>query len=82
MENKFRGLTKVRMPHVLANAQIASQFRNGYHKLLPVIHSPAAGLNCELYQGMAQQLASCGHVVFLMDHSDGTCSFTETSGKE
>ena len=66
------------MKQVLQGAEIATDFKSGSRKLIPLIHSHGIGMSCEMYQTMAQEMASSGYVVFLIDHKDGTCSFTET----
>lgn len=46
-------------------------------KLSPVIFSHGFACHSGSYVGHMRELASHGHVVFGIDHLDGTCTYTE-----
>lgn len=49
MNGRFRGLSNVQMSIVIQGADLAKEFENGTRKLIPIIHSHATGMNCEMY---------------------------------
>ena len=61
------------------NGKVASDFRNGQKCLIPIVFSHGLEECRGTYSVMARELASHGYMVFLIDHHDGSCVYTETS---
>ena len=62
---------------VCPDAPLAKDFSTGAKKLIPIIFSHGlTGSRC-FYSVIARELASHGYIVFLMDHHDGSCCYTE-----
>jgi len=57
--------------------KVAFAFQSFKTDLRPIVLSHGMGLSRLFYQLLACNLASCGFVVFLVDHHDGTCAYTE-----
>ena len=68
--------------NVCYNGRVASDFKSGLKKLVPVVFSHGLEECRGSYTVMAKELASNGYIVFLLDHHDGSCVYTESaSGK-
>ena len=60
----------------LEDGLLATKFRN--EPIRPIIFSHGwTGANNQ-YSGFARDLASHGYLVFVLNHLDGTCFYTET----
>ena len=65
-----------------ADASLAKDFSTGHTKLVPVIFSHGlTGTRC-FYSTIASEMASHGFIVYLMDHHDGSCGYTEKKDGE
>ena len=58
----------------LTEGNIANKLKG--NKLIPVIFSHGLSSNRSLLSGICRDFASHGHVVFSMDHKDGSSSYT------
>ena len=57
-------------------AEVHQDFKN--KKMVPIVFSHGLTASRCFYSLQAKELASQGYVVFLMDHHDGSCIYTET----
>jgi hypothetical protein len=67
------------------DAQISSDFTNDntFGKTIrPIIFSHDYAEAPNMYSGFFSDLASQGYIVFAQYHTDGTCTYTETSENE
>ena len=46
-------------------------------KVIPIIMSHGLTASRSLYTAHCRELASCGYIVFAIDHHDGSCHYTE-----
>lgn len=58
-------------------AELSEVFAQGKHKLQPLIFSHGLMFSRHHYQTMAHEFASHGFIVFIPDHLDGSCCYTE-----
>jgi hypothetical protein len=59
------------------DGRLADVFYKGEKKLIPIVFSHGLTASRVLYQVTARELASHGYIIFLIDHHDGTCTYTE-----
>jgi platelet-activating factor acetylhydrolase len=62
--------------HAKENLPIANTFKNGEKQLVPIIFSHGLTSNRCMHSVMGIELASFGHIVFIIDHLDGTGSYS------
>ena len=62
------------------NAPLATEFANEPKTLIPVVFSHGLMGSRLVYSVLGSELASCGYIVFLLDHHDGSSCYTETEG--
>ena len=77
----FKTLNTVKMQNILTNARLSQDFDPnfpGSRKCVPIVFSHGLGSCRDQYTVCATELASHGYIVFLLDHHDGTCIYTET----
>lgn len=65
------------MTHAKQNIGLATEFEQGTSKLSPIIFSHGLTSNRCLHNVTGCELASFGHIVFVIDHCDGSGSYTE-----
>ena len=63
---------------VMLEGEIAIRFRNGEAQIRPIVFSHGLSGSNRLYVGLARDLASHGYLVIMLNHQDGTCTYTET----
>ena len=62
---------------VVEGAQMHKDFTgSSQKKLIPIIYSHGLSSNRTMHSGTCRDLASHGYIVFVMDHQDGTSSYT------
>ena len=62
---------------VVSDARLADEFDCGKTKLVPVILSHDRATSRVFYSTFARELASNGCIVFLLDHHDASCIYTQ-----
>ena len=62
---------------VTPDGPLANDFATGKKKLVPIVFSHGLTANRSLYSTNARELSAHGFLVILLDHQDGTCSYTE-----
>ncbi|CDW85051.1 platelet-activating factor acetylhydrolase [Stylonychia lemnae] len=76
----FRHLRKVMM-NVVQNGEIDVDFYN--KPIIPLVYCHGLSSNRTMHSGTCKDLASSGYMVFILDHKDGTSSYTyDKDGKE
>ena len=65
------------MTSALERGSLAKEFAEGKTKLIPVIFSHGMRASRLMYQGVGQELASNGYIVFLIDHTDQSVVYSE-----
>ena len=64
------------------DGKIADDFEFGRKRLIPIVFSHGLTDSRGMYQVTASEMASHGYIMFLIDHHDGTCSYTESKDGE
>ena len=62
--------------NVYSNSELHADFNNDEKKMTPVLFSHGLVMNRTNHSNQARELASNGCIVFSIDHTDGTCSYT------
>ena len=67
---------------VIKDAEIHKDFKNGSKSLTPVIFSHGLKANRTMHSTICRELVSYGCIVYAVDHTDTTCSYTlDISGR-
>ena len=72
----MRSLSKVKM-NVVYEGTLHRDYTSSTSKpLIPVIYCHGLSSNRSMHSGTCRDLASHGYIVFIIDHQDGTSSYT------
>lgn len=72
----FQFMKDVKNP-AIQSADLAEDFSSGRQKLIPIVFSPGLAACWRDHQMIGLEMASNGFIVFMIDHFDGTCKYTE-----
>jgi hypothetical protein len=71
----MRSFLSIRM-ETAEEGELPDEFAKGHKKLIPIIYCHGLSSNRSMHSGTCRDLASHGYIVFIMDHEDGTSSYT------
>mmetsp|Transcript_13559 Transcript_13559/g.13292 ORF Transcript_13559/g.13292 Transcript_13559/m.13292 type:complete len:255 (+) Transcript_13559:32-796(+) len=65
--------------YVVMDANLSKDFLGKEKSLVPIIFSHGYGLARYFYTALFREIVSHGYIVFAIDHSDGTCTYSQLS---